>query len=105
MPVPLARRVHHATRAGDRAAVLRYAPEAARQAQQRGAHREAAAHWRTALARTRKTRATIDRPRCLGSTLTRANARSIDQLDEAIAARMRWTSCIARAGPLERPKT
>ena len=48
-PVSLARLVHHATRADDVAAVLSYAPEAARQAQQRGAHREAAAHWRTAL--------------------------------------------------------
>lgn len=48
-PVPMARRVHHATRAGDHAAVLRTAPEAARQAEARGAHREAAAHWRTAL--------------------------------------------------------
>ena len=37
-------------RAGDSGAVLRYAPEAARQAQQRGAHREAAAHWGTVLA-------------------------------------------------------
>ena len=46
----LARRVHHAVRAGNAAAVRRLAPEAARQAQQRGAHKEAAAHWRTALA-------------------------------------------------------
>jgi DNA-binding CsgD family transcriptional regulator/tetratricopeptide (TPR) repeat protein len=46
----LARRVHHAVRAGNAAAVRRIAPEAARQAQQRGAHKEAAAQWRTALA-------------------------------------------------------
>jgi DNA-binding CsgD family transcriptional regulator/tetratricopeptide (TPR) repeat protein len=46
----LARRVHHAVRAGNAAAVRRLAPEAALQAQQRGAHKEAAAHWRTALA-------------------------------------------------------
>jgi DNA-binding CsgD family transcriptional regulator/tetratricopeptide (TPR) repeat protein len=46
----LARRVHHAVRAGNAAAVRRLAPEAARQAQQRGAHKEAAAQWRTALA-------------------------------------------------------
>ncbi len=48
--VSLARRVHHAVRAGDARAVATLAPEAARQAQQRGAHLEAAAHYRTALA-------------------------------------------------------
>ena len=48
--VSLARRVHHAVRAGDARAVAALAPEAARQAQQRGAHVEAAAHYRTALA-------------------------------------------------------
>ena len=48
--VSLARRVHHAVRAGDARTVASLAPEAARQAQQRGAHREAAAHFRTALA-------------------------------------------------------
>ncbi|MDQ3447407.1 MAG: winged helix-turn-helix domain-containing protein [Pseudomonadota bacterium] len=47
--VSLARLVHHATRAGDSTAVLKFAPEAARQAQQRSAHREAAAHYLTAL--------------------------------------------------------
>lgn len=47
---PLAWRVHHAARAGDGAAVLRLAPAAAEQAQRSGAHREAAAHYRTALA-------------------------------------------------------
>jgi DNA-binding CsgD family transcriptional regulator/tetratricopeptide (TPR) repeat protein len=47
--VSLARVVHHATHAGDTAAVLRHAPQAAQQAAQRGAHKEAAAHLRTAL--------------------------------------------------------
>ncbi len=42
----LARLVHHATQAEDRAAVLRFAPQAARQASAQGAHREAAAHHR-----------------------------------------------------------
>lgn len=45
----LARLAHHAMHAGDAAAILRYAPDAARQAQQRGAHREAAAHYRAAV--------------------------------------------------------
>ena len=48
--VPAARLVHHAARVGDDAAVLRYAPEAAREAAQSGAHREAVAHYRAALA-------------------------------------------------------
>ena len=50
-PVELARLVHHAAGAGDGAAVLRYAPEAARRASALDAHREAAAHYRTALER------------------------------------------------------
>jgi len=41
--------VHHADAAGDAAAVSRYAGEAAREAAQRGAHRVAAAFYRTAL--------------------------------------------------------
>lgn len=47
---PLAWRVHHAARAGDADAVSRLAPAAAEEAQRSGAHREAAAHFRTALA-------------------------------------------------------
>jgi DNA-binding CsgD family transcriptional regulator len=45
----LARLAHHAAAAGDAALVLRFAPEAARQASAQGAHREAAAHYQTAL--------------------------------------------------------
>jgi DNA-binding CsgD family transcriptional regulator/tetratricopeptide (TPR) repeat protein len=45
----LARIVHHAAQADDATLVLRFAPEAARQASARGAHREAAAHYQTAL--------------------------------------------------------
>jgi DNA-binding CsgD family transcriptional regulator/tetratricopeptide (TPR) repeat protein len=44
-----ARLVHHATGAYDEALVLRYAPLAAQQASAQGAHREAAAHYATAL--------------------------------------------------------
>ena len=46
---PLARIVHHATHAGDAAAVLKYAPLAARQAAALNAHRESASHYHTAL--------------------------------------------------------
>lgn len=47
--VAKARLVHHAGRAGDSAAVRRYAPEAAREASALGAHREAAACYQMAL--------------------------------------------------------
>ncbi|MEZ5774670.1 MAG: AAA family ATPase [Hyphomicrobiaceae bacterium] len=49
-PVDLARRVHHASAAGDGAHVLALAPEAAAEAARLGAHFQAAAHLATALA-------------------------------------------------------
>ncbi|HEX8035588.1 MAG TPA: AAA family ATPase [Ktedonobacterales bacterium] len=48
-PATVARLVHHAALAGDGAAVLRFAPDAARQAAQQGAHREAAILYGIAL--------------------------------------------------------
>jgi DNA-binding CsgD family transcriptional regulator len=45
----LARLAHHADGAGDRAAILRYAPEAAARASAAGAHREAAAQYARAM--------------------------------------------------------
>ena len=48
-PSQAARLVHHATGAHDEALVIRYAPLAAQQAATRGAHREAAAQYATAL--------------------------------------------------------
>ncbi|HEX3273010.1 MAG TPA: AAA family ATPase [Ktedonobacterales bacterium] len=48
-PASLARLAHHATQADDPALVLRFAPDAARQAAMQSAHREAAAHYATAL--------------------------------------------------------
>jgi DNA-binding CsgD family transcriptional regulator/tetratricopeptide (TPR) repeat protein len=45
----IARLVHHATGAEERAVVLQFAPEAARQASAHGAHREAAIHYQSAL--------------------------------------------------------
>lgn len=47
--VPLARLVHHAIEAEDGELVVRFAPDAARQAAARGAHREARAHYQSAL--------------------------------------------------------
>jgi len=48
-PIALAQLVHHAAAAEEAVQVLRLAPLAARQAAGHGAHREAAAHYRTAL--------------------------------------------------------
>jgi DNA-binding CsgD family transcriptional regulator len=45
----LARLAHHAAQAEDSEMALRFAPAAAKQASDRGAHREAAAHYATAL--------------------------------------------------------
>jgi tetratricopeptide (TPR) repeat protein len=47
--IQFSRLVHHAAFAGDSDAVLRFAPQAARQAAGVGAHLEAAAHYQTAL--------------------------------------------------------
>lgn len=49
--VDAARLTHHAERAGDAAAVARFAPEAARAAARLDSHREAVAHYRQAVAR------------------------------------------------------
>jgi DNA-binding CsgD family transcriptional regulator len=84
-PVSLARLVHHATRAADADAVLAHAPEAARQAQQRGAHREAAAHYRTAL---QHAAGAGIRDRMAWLDACARECQLTDQLDEAIAARL-----------------
>ena len=47
--ISLARLVHHAAEANDAEVVLRLAPAAARQAAAQGSHREAVAHYRSAL--------------------------------------------------------
>jgi DNA-binding CsgD family transcriptional regulator/tetratricopeptide (TPR) repeat protein len=47
--VDVARLVHHAAEAGDRDAIVRYGPQAARTAAGGGAHREALAHYRLVL--------------------------------------------------------
>ncbi len=47
------RLVHHADRAGDVSALLKFAPRAADRAAEVGAHREAVAHYRAALAHQR----------------------------------------------------
>ncbi len=47
--IDVARLVHHAAEAGDRDAIARYGPRAARSAAGGGAHREAVAHYRLVL--------------------------------------------------------
>lgn len=47
--IALARLIHHAARAADASLVLEYGPQAARQASQHGAHREAARYYRAVL--------------------------------------------------------
>jgi DNA-binding CsgD family transcriptional regulator/tetratricopeptide (TPR) repeat protein len=82
--VPLARLVHHAAHAGDAAAVMRFAPEAARQAAAQGAHREAAAHYATALAHVRS----LDEQRHAELLDARAyECYLVGDIEQAIAAR------------------
>lgn len=82
--VSLARLVHHADRAGDGEAVLRYAPPAAERAANLRAHREAAAHYATALRHAE----TLPDPRRADLFERRAyECYLTEQIDEAIAAR------------------
>jgi DNA-binding CsgD family transcriptional regulator/tetratricopeptide (TPR) repeat protein len=80
----LARIVHHAAQAGDEAAVLQYAPVAARQAAALSAHRESASHYQTALrfagALSPEDRAVLIESRSYELHLT-------DQNDQALEAR------------------
>ncbi len=92
-PVSLARLVHHATRAGDIAAVMRYAPDAARQAQQREAHREAAAHYRTALEHSNG----MDNEHAAWLDAYARECMLTGQLTEAITARLRLHELHKRA--------
>ncbi len=79
-----ARLVHHAAHAGDAEAVCRFAPLAAAQATERDAHREAAAHWRTAMAHADR----VDPMTCAGWLDAYATESSlIGRPGEAIVAR------------------
>ena len=88
-PVSLARLVHHAARAGDIAAVLSYAPQAAQQAAQRGAHRAAAAHYRTTLHHADLAAWPSDADRAAWLDAYACECQHTDQLTEAIDARLR----------------
>jgi DNA-binding CsgD family transcriptional regulator/tetratricopeptide (TPR) repeat protein len=96
--VPLARLVHHATRAGERAAVLRYAPEAARQARDRGSRREAAAHWRTALEHAEGASGVAESDVVAWLKSYARECHFTDQLEESIRARLRLNALHRRSG-------
>ncbi len=91
--VPLARIVHHAIGAEDDAAVREYAPAAARQAALLGAHREAAAHYETALRVTDPadagTRASLFESRAVEAYLTGQMEAAFEAAREALALRRR----------------
>jgi len=97
--VSLARLVHHAVRAGDHDAVMRYAPEAARLARQRGAYREAAAHYATALHHAESAGMADDTERVtLWLEGYSGGCERADQVDELIAARQRLATVYRRSG-------
>jgi DNA-binding CsgD family transcriptional regulator len=90
-----ARLVHHALRARDTVAVTRFAPLAAEQARERGAHRESAAQWRIAL-RDGVPDDPVQRLRWLQAYALECQL--TDQLDQAIEARRQLTEAFASSG-------
>lgn len=100
--VPLARMVHHASLADDHAAVLKYAPGAAEEAEQRGASREATRHYGAALRHLPLSGVAEDPARTARwlEAYARGSERS-EQLDEYIAGRLRLADLHHRAGNAE----
>ena len=90
-----ARLAHHAVRAVDGEAILRYAPLAAREASERGARREAAAQYRAALAAAKGFHG-ADRLALLDAYAM--ECRVTHQLAEAIAAREEIGALLASDG-------
>lgn len=99
--VSLARLVHHATHAGDRAAVLKYAPRAAREAQMRGARRAAASHYRIALQFARHDPSAQEADRAALLAPYARECQMTDQLDDAIAARLELVELYRVAGNID----
>jgi DNA-binding CsgD family transcriptional regulator len=95
----LARLAHHAEGAGDREAVLQFAPEAARQAAKVGAHREAAAQYALSLHFADGLPA-VERAQLLEAYAWESNI--IDQRDEGIAARRKAHQIWQQQGDLLR---
>jgi DNA-binding CsgD family transcriptional regulator/tetratricopeptide (TPR) repeat protein len=97
--VDLARLVHHAREAGDTGAVLRYAPEAARQAAAVAAHREAVGHYRVVLAHAERVPAAV-RVELLEGYSVEAYLSGLSA--EAVAARQAALDLREAAGDRER---
>lgn len=97
--MPPARLVHHAALAADDMAVRRYAPIAADDARHRGAHREAAAHWRTALHQASSV-SPEERRGWLDAYAIECQI--ADQLAEAIAARQELGQSLQLSGEAAR---
>ncbi|HZM35067.1 MAG TPA: AAA family ATPase [Burkholderiales bacterium] len=93
-----ARRAHHAVRAGAREAVLAFAPVAAREALARGAHREAAAHYRSAMPFAEGMSA-MEQVELLDAYAGECQATS--QLAEAIDAREKIARLLSATGNVE----
>jgi len=94
-----ARLAHHAERAGDAGAVLRYAPAAAEEATRVGAHREAAAHYGSAL------RFDVDLPPHECAALLERRSDALYLTDDQVAAIAALEQAIEqhhRAGAVER---
>ena len=91
----LSRLAHHAEAAGDREAVLSYAPRAAAEASELGAHREAASHYGRALRHAEELA-----PRELADLLERRSRECYltDGPDEAIDALRRAAACYRALG-------
>jgi DNA-binding CsgD family transcriptional regulator/tetratricopeptide (TPR) repeat protein len=88
-----ARLVHHAAGAQDAAALRQLAPLAAQEAARRGAHREAAAHWRLAAEH-----AATAAERAQGLEQHSAQVQMVGELDQAIAARREAVKLWTEAG-------
>ncbi|HEV7578494.1 MAG TPA: AAA family ATPase [Caldimonas sp.] len=97
--VGLARLAHHARLAGDVDAVLRWAPQAAREAGLRGARKEAAAHCRVALAHADRL---DDAARAVLLDDYATHCFELNDLDAAIPAREQAIALFARRGDVAR---
>jgi ATP/maltotriose-dependent transcriptional regulator MalT len=92
--LPAARLAHHATLAGDEAAVRVHVPAAADDARARGAHREAVRHYRSVLQQAGSA-PEDERRRWLEAFAE--ECQFIDRHEEAVAARLELDASFARA--------
>jgi len=93
--VPAARLAHHAALAADEAAVRLHVPVAAADARARGAHREAARHYRTVL---RQVGSVSEDERRGWLEAYAEESQLLDRHEEAVTARLELDASFARAG-------